>query len=346
MKKLILIAIISSSTLFSSFGAVPNISKLREKVSQQSLEISELAAKVRTVDKKISQTNDEYLEKMRRIESLEASASELRARLNKSKSKISHEYRLVKKAMDLYLLEMSSSEGDTGFSQPKIYLEVLQTKMVDLKRAQESSSLLLSSLNQYEQNLQSTRKVEETLYQVIADLESRKKMIGENYISLMEDHNVKQELLDKELAKRKARSKVYAKARIKAKDLGSAISVNLSMPIANFSGMKKGKKGITFKYDEIVPLKAPAGGKVSYAGDLASYGKVIMIDHGHNIRSVFLGDIALKVKKETVLKRGDIVGYTIADPGLQKTLYYEIRKKNVAQDTYSWLAKNNKNLKI
>jgi len=58
-----------------------------------------------------------------------------------------------------------------------------------------------------------------------------------------------------------------------------------------------------------------------------------MIDHGKDIRSVILGDINLKVKKGDLLDANGLVGYTNVDLGLTKSLYYEIRKNNKAQNT-------------
>ncbi len=117
-------------------------------------------------------------------------------------------------------------------------------------------------------------------------------------------------------------------------------SLSLIPPLESFVNYKSGDKGVTFKYESRAPIKASAGGKVVYAGELASYGKVVMIDHGQEIRSVILGDIQIKASKGDQVKQGQILGYTLAEPGLKKSLYYEVRKKNVAQNTIALLEKS------
>lgn len=127
-----------------------------------------------------------------------------------------------------------------------------------------------------------------------------------------------------------------------AKVKNGAVELNLISPLDNFVNFTGGKKGVTFKYDSKAPIKATAGGEVVYSGELASYGKVIMVDHGHEVRSVILGDLQVKVKKGDKVSQGQILGYTMAEPGIKKSLYYEVRKKNIAQNTLQWLQNNNK----
>jgi septal ring factor EnvC (AmiA/AmiB activator) len=79
------------------------------------------------------------------------------------------------------------------------------------------------------------------------------------------------------------------------------------------------------------------GGKVVFAGDLASYGQVVLIDHGSDLRTVLLGKMNIKVKKNDTVKDGDILAYTQSDLKESQNLYFEVRKKNTAQNTILWL---------
>jgi septal ring factor EnvC (AmiA/AmiB activator) len=111
------------------------------------------------------------------------------------------------------------------------------------------------------------------------------------------------------------------------------------LPLRNYLSYKGSSKGMTFKYKKVAPVHATERGKIVYSGELSSYGKVIMIDHGHDIRSVILGDLNIKATKGSVVKKGDILGYVNSDAGITKTLYYEVRKKNIAQNTVQLLKK-------
>ena len=74
-----------------------------------------------------------------------------------------------------------------------------------------------------------------------------------------------------------------------------------------------------------------------FAGDLASYGQVVLIDHGKDLRTVLLGKMNIKVKKNDTVSHGDVLAYTINDSKDPQNLYFEVRKKNTAQNTILWL---------
>src|SRR5690606_24095673 len=100
---------------------------------------------------------------------------------------------------------------------------------------------------------------------------------------------------------------------------------------------KKGTKGVTYYFRGERPIFAAKAGKVIYRGELASYGQVIMIDHGASIRSVLLGNISFKILKGDLVSKGTILGYTRGNAMEKSSLYFEIRKKNIAQNTSNWL---------
>jgi septal ring factor EnvC (AmiA/AmiB activator) len=111
-------------------------------------------------------------------------------------------------------------------------------------------------------------------------------------------------------------------------------------PVDDFLTFTPSAKGVTFKYQSVQPIKAVGGGKVVFAGDLASYGQVVLIDHGNDLRTVLLGKMNIKVKKNDSVQNGDILAYTQNDSKEPQNLYFEVRKKNTAQNTILWLDPN------
>jgi murein DD-endopeptidase MepM/ murein hydrolase activator NlpD len=182
------------------------------------------------------------------------------------------------------------------------------------------------------------QKEEDSLYELILSLESRKKDISQKYISTLENKNLLEEKLENALAQNKVKKSTGQT------NFSLDIDFDIMLPLKKFSDYQGGKEGVTFKYDSIEPLIACANGRVEYSGELASYGKVIILDHGKDIRSVILGEISSKVQKGQEVRQGQIIGYTIAKPGTKKSLYYEIRKKNKVQNTLAWLKKANNKL--
>ena len=111
-------------------------------------------------------------------------------------------------------------------------------------------------------------------------------------------------------------------------------------PVDYFLSYTASPKGVTFKYQATQPVKAVGEGKIVFAGDLASYGQVVLIDHGNELRTVLLGKMNIRVKKNDTVRDGDILAYTVNDTKEAQNLYFEVRKKNTAQNTILWLDPN------
>jgi septal ring factor EnvC (AmiA/AmiB activator) len=84
-------------------------------------------------------------------------------------------------------------------------------------------------------------------------------------------------------------------------------------------------------------VKAVGGWKIVFAGDLAAYGQVVLIDHGGDLRTVLLGRMDIRVKKNDTVSDGDVLAYTRNESKEPQNLYFEVRKKNTAQNTILWL---------
>jgi len=336
MKKFAIILMIFS--LNQSYAGKMKISQLKDKISNQSSTINKLAAEIRDVEEKMALSNEDYLKKIKDIESKEKNLQELKYSLTDSSKMIHDEYLLSQKALNEYLLEASDTDNDQYLISKKLYSEVLMQKMKDLKSAEEESEKILASIKKNENDLSEMKNTEQNLYALMLELESKKKDIGTNYLTLKEKHDKNQTILERELSRIRAKKVVKAQP---TKTITNELDlIGFQMPITKFSSIKNGKKGITFKFSETTPVKSPAAGKIVYSGELASYGKVVMVDHGDDVRSVLLGDIISKVKKGDSVQAGEMIGYTVSDPGLTKSLYFEIRKKNIAQDTSMILSKN------
>src|SRR5690606_11959252 len=76
-------------------------------------------------------------------------------------------------------------------------------------------------------------------------------------------------------------------------------------PVDDYLSFTPSPKGVTFKYQATQPVKAVGSGKIVFAGDLSSYGQVVLIDHGEEIRTVLLGKMNIRVKKNDLVNDGD-----------------------------------------
>ena len=292
-----------------------------------------MEAELNQIDKELSQYNMDFLEDQGKLKDVEAQLRSKREILGETASEISGKFHLAKKAYLNYLMESQDSENADKIFHQKIYHTILKQKLSDLKAAQKQSKDILAAINSYESKIKNFREEEDSIYQYIIDLENKKKVIGQNYIDTMEKRNALQVELDKLLAKEKARKKIRVAEKRSKNGRGE-----FSLPLKGFKSLKKGKKGITISYSGTQPILAPAAGRVVYVGELASYGQVVMIDHGNDIKSVLLGDMQVKSKKGQAVKLNQILGYTVTDDEIAKSLYFEVRKKNKVEDTAKWIS--------
>ena len=340
MRKLRFIPIYFSLIVSGHTYAASKISKLKQKISKYNRDINLLVAKINDLESRINSSNQKYIERMKTIEGVSSELDILKASLNSAKNEISSERKKSKKAFQYYLIEKIDEDGD-NFIEKSLYEDVLRTKLAALSKLQKDSKSKIMEVENLEKKFNSFKDEEETLYGLIVSLEDQKKEASQTYIDLVEQKNSDEGKLDSLIAKRRARKKVYKKVVTK-----KGTPFKLALPIDSYLSAKQSKQGITLAYKETETLKAPYSGKVVYTGKLSSYGNVIILDHGHDVRSVLLGDISIKVKKGDDVSRGQVMGYTISDLGTTKNLYFEVRKKDVAQNTALWLNNNSKIKKI
>lgn len=317
-----------------------DVSLLKDNLSDQTNKLNKLAAKIKDFDRRIGSNNNSYLRQVKDIENIEHELSELRLESEKSARKISSEFNQVKSALDLYVLEVSENEFDEDIERKSIHFEILKKKITMLKIAEKSSQKNLKKIKNLEESLTSKKSEENEIYSLILELEDQKRKLSQTYVDELESKNQLQSQIEKMAAREKAKKVIISKANTK-------IDFDFNLPISDFVDAEKKKGGINIKYSETVPINAPGSGKVAYVGELASYGKVIILDHGKDVRSVLFGDIVTKVEKNKIVQKGQIIGYTMGEPGTVKSVYYEVRKKNKVQNTVMWLHPNHrKSVKI
>lgn len=322
--------------LIASMGhAKVSLKKIKDDLNLKSEKVFKLGAKIRSMDKSLGSKNDDYLANLSKVKKIEDVITNLKITVHQNAKKIGQESYKTKKIWQYYLINQQDKQSDDFLLRQKALLGTLERQIKSLKSAEKKSSSLIKTLASYEEQLIDYRQNSQSLYKLILDLENNKKDLSQKYINALDQKNELEEKLEISIAKQKASQRKYQKSLSKLKE----IPVKLMLPLRDFTSYKGSKKGMTFKYKKVAPVHATENGKVVYSGELASYGKVIMIDHGHDIRSVLLGDLSIKVKKGDTVTKGQILGNVNSDAGLTKTLYYEVRKKNVAQNTLKLLKK-------
>lgn len=316
-----------------SLSATAAIKKPVDELARYRSEVMEMGAKLSSLEKEIGSKNNLYISSIEQIKQFESDVMLYKDALNHKQSEVKKSQNENKRILQSYLLESENDSVEPW--QRKIHLELLKTAQEKLKSKETELVSFTGKVGEIEEKIVELKRNEEELSNVIQELEGRKKETMEKYLAKVE---LKKKVEDKVQA-RTLKAKV---AQVK-KQLSTAPIVQkkadrvFANPVDDFLTFTASPKGVTFKYQATQPVKAVGQGKVVFAGDLASYGQVVLVDHGNDLRTVLLGKMNIRVKKNDIVNGGDILAYTVNDTKEAQNLYFEVRKKNTAQNTILWL---------
>lgn len=116
------------------------------------------------------------------------------------------------------------------------------------------------------------------------------------------------------------------------------ITSDFGMRRSPYSGVTKMHYGVDIASPVGTPVQSAADGKVVFADFRGGYGRMIVIDHGYGLSTIYGHTSQLFVKKGDVIKRGDIiasVGSTGASTGPH--LHYEVHVDGIPADPLNFL---------
>jgi len=307
--------------------------KSGDELARYRSEAMELGARLSSLEKEIGSKNNLYISSVEQIKQFEDDIKLYKERLAEIHTQVRQAQNDNRKIFQSFLIE-SENEGTEAW-QKKIHLELLKQAQLKLKNKEIELISFENKVTEFDSKLSTLKTNEEELAQVIRELETRKKVAMELYLAKV--HNKK--MAESNFEKQKLIKKVNAvkKAFSQAPIVEIKPDRIFRNPVEDYKAATSSPKGVTFKYNSIQPVKAVGEGKVVFAGDLASYGQVVLIDHGNDLRTVLLGKMDIKVKKNDSVRDGDILAYTQNDSKEDQNLYFEVRKKNTAQNTILWL---------
>jgi len=97
------------------------------------------------------------------------------------------------------------------------------------------------------------------------------------------------------------------------------------------------KRGVLISAVEGKQVKVIASGRVVFADWLGTFGMIMIIDHGNNYLSLYGHNRSLHKKVGEQVRRGEVIASIGSSGGIkQPALYFEIRKKGVAQNPNRW----------
>ena len=309
----------------------------------------------------------------KRLGELETTISELEKRRTDLREKVNTQRVAIKKFLiqidhsiheeptSLHLPEREKFEAprrrvlaqlvDRGLKE----IEVLKVDLADadqlgLKIQEEKQQLvyLFQDLREQESVLELNRQLQEDLLsksraERLAQLENYRKLkSAEAQVErLISDFNAHRELERIGEVERKAskamRQGIFAKLKGKLPfPVNGKVISNFGRVYDPKSNLYIFKKGIDIHVSgQNLPVQAISDGKVAFAGELPTYGKIIVIDHGEHYYSLYAHLGQFTKQAGDAVTSGDLLGVT-NDAGAP--IYFEIRSRNVAVNPLQWVS--------
>lgn len=343
-----------------------NVFEMKRKLLSQNKMIQEMSHEVGNVEASLGIQNKKYLRLASERAKIEESLSSARKNADLDNQNLKKNYSETKMIlMGVLLNKLEKAESASDLLSRKILVENLQRRLLDLDGMMKTNKAVQDDVERLYQRLEDSMRTEKDLLALMSELEQKKKDLHTN----IESENVKKsdaqnnfdDMKNKMAMERESLHKSQLREKLQAVQITEEIKIpsqqatgssnigSTSVPGADFfpplslyQGIDYSKKGVTFNFQGKNEVRAPKAGKVVYTGSLANYGNVLMIDHGNDTRTVLLGQFDYKVKNGDPIVTSQLVGYT--NPRSQNGLgdgkiYFEVRKNNLAQNTYLLLDK-------
>ncbi|MDD4973437.1 MAG: peptidoglycan DD-metalloendopeptidase family protein [Bacteriovorax sp.] len=343
-----------------------NIFAMKKKLLTQNKMIQEMSHEVSKVEMNLGMQNKKYLRLADERAKIEESLSSARKNADLDNQNLKKNYYETKMIlMGVLLNKLEKAESSSDLLSRKILVENLQRRLLDLDGMMKTNKAVQDDVERLYLRLEDSMRTEKELLSMMSELEQRKKDLHAN----IESSNLKKsdaqnhfdEMKNKMAMERESLHKSQLKEKLMPVQIteeikipsqaaqGSSATSRVSVagadffpPISLYQGIDYQKKGVTFNFQGKNEVRAPKAGKVVYTGSLASYGNVLMIDHGNDTRTVLLGQFDYNVKNGDPIQAAQLVGYTNprSHNGLgDGKIYFEVRKNNLAQNTYLLLDK-------
>jgi murein DD-endopeptidase MepM/ murein hydrolase activator NlpD len=285
-------------------------------------DILQLGARLNSLERELGRHNDRFLQNVSQVRALETELEthqRMLAAANADARQRDIEQAQILRSYHLAVIEDEAVPDES-------YAALLKLNRTKAATALAETQTLATQITAFQARLETLKRDEQELQQLTGDMAVRKEELTRAYMGKL-------------AARQKAEVRQDVKrisAEVKRVMTAPVLpTMRFQSPMDGATQVSASEKGVTYKFGGTLPLKAPRDGRVIYNGELASYGNVLMLDHGDDIRTVMLGRFRSDLAKNTKVNAGDVLGHTAQDGD---SLYFEVRKKNVAQNTIHWLA--------
>jgi len=313
-------------------GQTNELAKLKDvkkNISDIASEIKKISLSIASVEDQLANNFKKYLQaasERKRIEKMVAEmtkgleANELNLKLN-----LENTQKMLKAGL---IKHIDANPGPADLIAKKMIINSLAIQIEGVKGELLKNQELKTQIDDLSNRVAEYTRIEMSLKTLLLEQEEEKKLISNRY----KEHLEKQTYLSSKYDKMRAdlsnkKKKVFPEIELNANN-------RFRLPLDSVQlRYKNNGDGIYIGHDREIPLFATNTGTVVYVGDLSTYGKLVMIDHGHGLRSVILGNYTVGIKKGDRVKKGDIIGKTNSSLNQHGEVYFEVRKGSKTQNT-------------
>lgn len=339
---LLLFALIISPSLWGKKVDFQKETTYKDRLAVQNFKLIKLKASIKELEKNLGKENNRYLKNYHLLTKLENEITHQHDRLELLNEEIYSNYKGLEKILrNLIFLENDDIDA-IQLAQKKVLRAATKRRLKSL-----NSNLIVAKqgkreLVELKEKAANLKTVEKSILNLLTKMENRKNRLANSYVDeIRTKNNIESSISRMQKIQRK---KTVAPIQ-KEKDLPFVKDNNnlkfgqLELPIDEVQSLDYENKGVTFFMNSKQPVKAVGSGTVAYSGPLANYGHVVLVDHADGLMTLVLGKFRARVKKGSKVEVGDILGYTNATIDRKEKLYFEVRYKDKAQNTYLWLDK-------
>ncbi len=346
-----------------------NISKLKEGIASQQLQIQSSKEKKRNLLDELAQIESRLFSQLKKLHDLEAEMNKQEYLIGVKETELQKSQR-AKKAVQHHLQERIRAYykmGEIGVANVAFSTE----SMPQMLKFRDSFTSLIeydkSLIKKYRKSIYELQQAKETLNlekTVLHDFLSQAKIEQEatKTIKLEKETLLKQIETQKELheqavmeMEKVADNLSNSLDALKRKDtlldqgflvdkgkhpapLSGKVTALFGQERKNRLGVKGKTKGITIATEGTNRVHAIFDGEIRYASYLYGYGNTIIIDHGYQYFSIISRLEKLLVKEGATVNQGDIIALTGDTATLmEEGVYIEIRHGSTPLDPLQWL---------
>ncbi|MCK6594554.1 MAG: peptidoglycan DD-metalloendopeptidase family protein [Bacteriovoracaceae bacterium] len=342
-----------------------SVSSMKKRLQDQEKNLKRLQFDVKDVEYSLVMNTKKYQKLVEERSKIESQLQEAKKNLDLESEGLKRSFQQTKNILGGVILHrLDKNEKSSDLLSKKLLVEMLQKRLVDLSDLIRNNNNMKSELARMDAEYQQSLSTEKELIQIVQEMEAKKQELleverieSDKKISLEKQYN---DARNRVSIERNAENRKKLKEKLQNVQLTEEIKVADTIqknstkeevglpgslyqtPLKSFQDFSYQKKGITYKFSGKNEIRAPRSGNVIYTGVLSTFGNILMIDHGDNTRSVLLGHFDYYVKNGDKLDLGSVIGHTKAtnvNPDSDGKLYYEIRKNNLAQNTYQLIDK-------